>query len=66
MTEDAIHRIALAYLQRARDAEAALLALVKNPASNAAWAEARRVTGLLAPEYRIGDPIIGIPRSPND
>lgn len=66
MSDDAIRGVALAYLQRAIEAEKALRALVKNPASNEAWAEARRVTGLLEPEYRIGDPIIGPIRTPND
>lgn len=64
--ENALRELARVYLQRAVEAEATLLALVKSPASNDAWAAARRLTGMLEPEYRIGDPIIGPFRSPND
>jgi hypothetical protein len=49
-------KLALAYLRRAQEAEAALLALVLDRGSEAAWAEAERVAGLLEPQREISEP----------
>lgn len=55
MSEEALREIALAYLQRAQDAEALLVRLIMNPASHEAWERARDLVQGLDRPREVGE-----------